>query len=253
MTTYQDLFNNMDTLSTIDPSTISQQDALASLFPGIPSLNPGMIDDWLAEELCKSGLITNSLDFTLGPEKQQEILAMLPHSPPISPPSSAMSNASLYTSSSQTCVAPKVPLFPEIKQESPKPAPVVTILPKSNLPRIAPRPATDIMVSRKPIVMPPMHSNKRRIDTTVDQDEIALKRQKNTDAARRSRLKKLVKMEQLESRVSDLESDNHRLTTRIAVLESEKTGLESKDVSLEERIRVLESQLAEAHKALTKV
>jgi hypothetical protein len=250
MTNYQDLFNNMDTLSTIDPSTISQQDALASLFPGIPSLNPGMIDDWLAEELCKSGLIANSLDFTLGLEKQ---LAMLPHSPPISPPNSAMSDSSSCISSKQPCVAPKVPLFPEIKQESPKPAPVVTILPKSNLPRIAPRPSADVMIPRTPIMMPPTNSNKRRVDNVVDQDEIALKRQKNTDAARRSRLKKLVKMEQLESRVSDLESDNHRLTTRIAVLESEKSGLESKDISLEERIRVLEAQLAEAHKALTKV
>jgi hypothetical protein len=248
MSTYQDLFTNMD---TIDPSTISQQDALASLFPGIPSLNPGMIDDWLAEELCKSGLLANSLDFTLGFEKQN---TMLPHSPPISPPNSAMSDSSSCISSKPSSVAPKVPLFPEIKQESPKPAPVVTILPKSNLPRIAPRPSTDIMVPpRTPIMMPPIQNKRRIIDNIADQDDITLKRQKNTDAARRSRLKKLVKMEQLESRVSDLESDNHRLTTRIAVLESEKSGLESKDVSLEERIRVLEAQLAEAHKALTKV
>jgi len=103
-----------------------------------------------------------------------------------------------------------------------------------------------------------MSQQKRRSDSmsgssAADQDEIALKRQKNTDAARRSRLKKLVKMEQLEQKVSDLEADNHHLTTRIAVLESEKSGLQLKDVSLEERIRVLEAQLAEAHRALTKV
>lgn len=245
MTTYQDIFNNMD-ISTIDPSTISsQQDVLSTLFPGMPSLNSTMIDDWLAEELAKSGVIANSLDFLSGTEKQQQdILAMLPHSPPFSP--NSMSDFS-------SC--PKTPctvsLFPDIVLK--KPAPVVTIMPRPcHLPRIAPRPTTQVATTTEPVT--PIL--KRRImETTVvvDQDEIALKRQKNTDAARRSRLKKLVKMEHLEQHVSELESDNHRLNTRIAVLESEKSGLESKDISLEDRIRVLEAQLSEAHKALTKV
>ncbi|KAI7897768.1 uncharacterized protein BX663DRAFT_527139 [Cokeromyces recurvatus] len=89
---------------------------------------------------------------------------------------------------------------------------------------------------------------KRKINET---DEAALKRQKNTDAARRSRLKKLIKMENLEKQVSELEGDNARLTTRVAVLESEKGALIEKDKTLEERIRTLEAQLAEAHRALT--
>lgn len=244
MTTYQDLFNNMDS-TTIDPSTISQQDALATLFPGIPSLNPNMIDDWLADELCKSGLIANSLDFLSGSDKQQDILAMLPYSPPFSP-----------TTSIATSDSPKTPcnvsLFPDIATV--KPTATVAILPKvaNILPRIAPRPTTTPMTVKEE----PAPILKRRItevSPVVDQDEIALKRQKNTDAARRSRLKKLVKMEHLEERVAELEADNHRLNTRIAVLESEKAGLESKDISMEDRIRVLEAQLAEAHKALTKV
>ncbi|ORX58247.1 hypothetical protein DM01DRAFT_1333905 [Hesseltinella vesiculosa] len=82
-------------------------------------------------------------------------------------------------------------------------------------------------------------------------EEVVLKRQKNTDAARRSRLKKLLKMEGLEGRVLELEADNAKLSTKIAVLESQKSVLESKDKGLEERIRTLEAQLAEAHKALT--
>lgn len=94
-------------------------------------------------------------------------------------------------------------------------------------------------------------ASKRKYVDEKESDDIALKRQKNTDAARRSRLKKLVKMEALEARVVELEADNTKLSTRIAVLESEKSGLESKDKSLEERIRTLEAQLAEAHKALT--
>jgi predicted nucleic acid-binding Zn-ribbon protein len=111
--------------------------------------------------------------------------------------------------------------------------------PKLVLPRIAPRPMESMTLS----------STKRKVEER--QDEIAIKRQRNTDAARRSRLKKMIKMESLEKRVQDLESENHGLSTRVAVLESEKAGLESKDHSLEERIRALENQLAEAHKALT--
>lgn len=243
MTAYQDLFNNMDP-TTIDPSAISQQDALATLFPGIPSLNSNMIDDWLADELCKSGLIANSLDFLSGSDKQQQhILATLP-SPPFSPTNTATTDSSKTLSN--------VSLFPDITTV--KPTGTVAIQPKavSILPRIAPRPTiAPIMVKEQPA--PVLKRRLTEVAPVVDQDEIALKRQKNTDAARRSRLKKLVKMEHLEERVADLEADNHRLNTRIAVLESEKAGLTSKDISMENRIRVLEAQLAEAHKALTKV
>lgn len=113
----------------------------------------------------------------------------------------------------------------------------------SKLPRIAPRPIHTADTNYISL------NSKRPSDAS--EDEIALKRQKNTDAARRSRLKKMLKMETLEKRVADLESENQTLTTRVAVLESEKSGLESKDQSLEERIRALEDQLAEAHRALT--
>lgn len=229
-------------LDTIDPSNLLQSSSSAlnaspeSFFPS----DCTSIDDWLADELCKEGLLANAMDFN--PEK---ILALLPHTPPISPP----------TSVKHEPASPSVSLFPEIAKQKP-------ILPKVNLPRIAPRPCPTVAITpMKPLVAASpvmMSQQKRRSDSicsssAADQDEIAQKRQKNTDAARRSRLKKLVKMEQLEQKVSDLETDNHLLTTRIAVLESEKSGLQMKDVSLEERIRVLEAQLSEAHRALTKV
>ncbi|KAL0144300.1 hypothetical protein V8B55DRAFT_1485395 [Mucor lusitanicus] len=208
-------------LDTIDPSNLLQPPSIAASSP--ESFFPNdcaSIDDWLADELCKEGLLANAMDFS--PEK---ILALLPHTPPISPP----------TSVKHEPASPNVPLFPEIAKQKP-------ILPKP-------------LVAASPVMM---SQQKRRSDSisggsTADQDEIALKRQKNTDAARRSRLKKLVKMEQLEQKVSDLEADNHHLTTRVAVLESEKIRFASKGCSLEERIRVLEAQLAEAHRALTKV
>ncbi|KAI8637880.1 hypothetical protein BD408DRAFT_423812 [Parasitella parasitica] len=232
--------NNSYYLDTIDPSNLLQSPnptaSPKSLFPN----DCTSIDDWLADELCKEGLLANAMDFD--PEK---ILALLPHTPPISPSSSVKHEPA----------SPRVPLFPEIAKQK-------LILPKVNLPRIAPRPCATLGAQNmKPLATagPVMMSQQKRRSDSVcsssaaDQDEITLKRQKNTDAARRSRLKKLVKMEQLEKKVSDLEADNSQLTTRIAVLESEKAGLQSKDVSLEERIKVLEAQLSEAHHALTKV
>jgi hypothetical protein len=164
-TTYQDIFNHME---TIDPSTLSQQqDALASLFPGIPSLNSTMIDDWLADELC----------------------------PSMSDHSSSVSQKT--TDSPKTPCHNHVSLFPEINNAEvtpvaivKQPAPVVTIMPKtSNLPRIAPRPSTTPMsTTTTPPVMMKEPTLKRKLmmepATVVDQDEQALKRQKNTDAAR---------------------------------------------------------------------
>ncbi|KAJ2161908.1 hypothetical protein GGF46_001099 [Coemansia sp. RSA 552] len=50
----------------------------------------------------------------------------------------------------------------------------------------------------------------------------AHKRQKNTDAARRSRMRKILRIETLEGRVSELESENARLARRIAELEADQ-------------------------------
>jgi hypothetical protein len=94
-------------------------------------------------------------------------------------------------------------------------------------------------------------SRKRESDITPG-DDAAVKRQKNTDAARRSRLRKVQKMDLLEHRVSELEKLNAGLLMRVAVLDSEKTNLRAKESSYETRIRNLEDQLAEAHKALAR-
>jgi len=89
-------------------------------------------------------------------------------------------------------------------------------------------------------------------DPLIVADELAMKRAKNTDAARRSRLRKAKKMEGLEKEVTELKTENIDLQTRIAVLESEKKGLESKNVEKESRVKMLEQQLAEAHERLIK-
>ena len=94
--------------------------------------------------------------------------------------------------------------------------------------------------------------NKKRAASPVEEsEEVVAKRAKNTDAARRSRLKKLVKLEGLEAKVSELEADKTRLTMRVAVLETEKTAHLVREAEQNARIAQLEAKLAEAHAALT--
>lgn len=94
--------------------------------------------------------------------------------------------------------------------------------------------------------------NKRRaLSPEEEQDEIVAKRAKNTDAARRSRMKKLIRLEGLEAKVSDLETAHNKMTLKVAILETEKTNFIAKEAEQNVRIAQLEAKLAEAHAALT--
>lgn len=99
----------------------------------------------------------------------------------------------------------------------------------------------------------PKKSKKRVLSPEERKEEVVAKRAKNTDAARRSRLKKLIRLEGLEAKVSDLESANSALNMKIAILETEKTGYLSKEAEQAARIDQLEAQLAEAHAALARI
>ncbi|KAG0330243.1 hypothetical protein BGZ99_007105 [Dissophora globulifera] len=94
-------------------------------------------------------------------------------------------------------------------------------------------------------------NKKRALSPEEEVDEIVAKRAKNTDAARRSRLKKLIRLESLEVKVSELESTNNRLNMKVAILETEKNGHLIKEAEQSARIAQLEAKLAEAHAALT--
>ncbi|KAL1920198.1 uncharacterized protein VTP21DRAFT_1344 [Calcarisporiella thermophila] len=82
------------------------------------------------------------------------------------------------------------------------------------------------------------------------EEKIARKRQRNTDAARRSRLRKALKMNTLEQRCSELEADNARLEMRLALLTTEKAGLETREREHAARVQKLEEQLTLAQRAL---
>ncbi|KAF9125588.1 hypothetical protein BGW39_007294 [Mortierella sp. 14UC] len=77
-----------------------------------------------------------------------------------------------------------------------------------------------------------------------EMDETALKRAKNTDAARRSRHKKLVKMEGLEQRVAELEVENSMFETKLNEVELERSLLADKDQMQQARIQELERMLS---------
>ncbi|KAI8364905.1 hypothetical protein BD560DRAFT_402349, partial [Blakeslea trispora] len=79
---------------------------------------------------------------------------------------------------------------------------------------------------------------------------LELKRQRNTDAARRSRQRKANKMAFLETQVSMLKKDNNRLRLKVAVLESEVSYAAEKEQMSMQRVLELEAQLANAHQQL---
>lgn len=76
------------------------------------------------------------------------------------------------------------------------------------------------------------------------------KRQSNTAAARRSRLKKANMMENLETKVNSLQTNNERLRVKLAVLETEVNFASDKEQRKRQRVLDLEIQLAMAHKKL---
>lgn len=71
-------------------------------------------------------------------------------------------------------------------------------------------------------------------------DEESLKRLRNTHAARRSRLKKFLKVEFLEKQVAALQAENSKLVLRTAVLDSEKHSMLAKEQEYLRRIKHLE-------------
>ncbi|CAO3650887.1 unnamed protein product [Cunninghamella blakesleeana] len=75
-------------------------------------------------------------------------------------------------------------------------------------------------------------------DGTLDED--ALKRRKNTHAARKSRLKKLLHIEHLEQQIHQLQAENAKLVLNNAVLESDKKSFLAKEIEYKKRIKYLE-------------
>ncbi|KAI9257899.1 hypothetical protein BY458DRAFT_518467 [Sporodiniella umbellata] len=80
--------------------------------------------------------------------------------------------------------------------------------------------------------------------------EVVLKRQRNTDSARRSRQRKAQRIETLESRVQELKSENNALSVKVAVLESKVEHITEREQTNRSRVQELEAQLAAVHRQL---
>ncbi|ORX95637.1 hypothetical protein K493DRAFT_314906 [Basidiobolus meristosporus CBS 931.73] len=93
-------------------------------------------------------------------------------------------------------------------------------------------------------------SNKRAYSEDISED-VTAKRKRNTEAARRSRQRKVQRLNELDKRTEELLAENTCLSTKIAILESEKEHQRQKDLELRIRIQTLENQLSEAHRLLT--
>jgi len=81
--------------------------------------------------------------------------------------------------------------------------------------------------------------------TTPILDERSLKRQRNTEAARKSRARKVARLQGLAQRVEELEKENQKQHTRIAVLENEKEGWMQREREHQAKIEWLERTLLE--------
>ncbi|KAI8148647.1 hypothetical protein BJV82DRAFT_592815 [Fennellomyces sp. T-0311] len=214
-----------------------------------PSVDP-LFDDWLVQDALDSPSSSPCIKQEEAPTCSSpacaEPLALSYPSPGLSSTSSSPQSTSSVVASPEQHIQD---LFGGLAT-NPLTAALAALMSAAAVQQI---PKSRPVMDQPPISAPKVTKRKRasESDTPLSpQDEAAIKRQKNTDAARRSRLKKVLKMEALETRVSELEKVNSNLVLRVAVLDSEKSGLRSKESSYEQRIKMLESQLAEAHKAL---
>ncbi|KAF7727578.1 hypothetical protein EC973_007339 [Apophysomyces ossiformis] len=224
-------------------------------------LDPHTIDDWLEVDLRESGLLPNDKS-----DKNQYVPIDPQDRMPLTPQSEC-SMSPLKTGSSleeitQRRMSPAdIMKASQVLHTNPQLASLLKALSllgsiqRSSNTVTSHHIDTASAIKQQPAKTPtkrarnPEDDNKQPIDLL---DQQAIKRQKNTDAARRSRLRKVLKMEALERRVRELEVDNERLLLHIAVAESERSAAISKEQRNRERVSQLESQLAEAHKALMK-
>ncbi|KAJ9071962.1 hypothetical protein DSO57_1032069 [Entomophthora muscae] len=154
-------------------------------------------------------------------------------SSPAPTPASAQSTASPPSSLSTASVSPVLAPLPKPVS---KPSPVKS---KS-------QPSQSAKRTREPTVFDEDFEND---PIRPGEDMVARKRRQNTMAARRSRMRKVAKLEDLERTVSQLEKDKIQLETRLAVMESEKLNANQRAQENLDRIRTLEAQLLEAYKS----
>ncbi|KAG1152082.1 hypothetical protein G6F37_009885 [Rhizopus arrhizus] len=216
-------------------------------------MNFDTLDDWLENDLQESGLLTVNPEPLSKNSKLTTPSQVLMASPPISEctprldPLSDISTPAMKYEPLTPIDTPKVESKGDMTPTTP-PIDVQSFIKALALLGSAQQQNNDMEVVIN-------DNNKRErsesLDKTLSHEELlALKRQRNTDAARRSRQRKAIKMEALEKKVLELEIANERLRLRAAIAESNKASIEAKEKSSKVRILELERQLANAHRIL---
>ncbi|KAG0380706.1 hypothetical protein BGX24_006039 [Mortierella sp. AD032] len=224
-----------------------QQAAAALNIPWSKSLETAV----LAQSLLASIQMPTSIKPSVAP------LSPAPQSPPV-----------LLPKQTERAISPAAPVMsaPIAEQRAPSlapatPRPSLSILSSSQTPvpgmsvtattyksayRSASIPHSSLKRSRETSEPPSVLDGK----DVNEMDETALKRAKNTDAARRSRHKKLVRMEGLEQRVAELEVENSMFETKLNEVELERSLLADKDQMQQARIQELERMLSTVREKL---
>ncbi|KAI9193533.1 uncharacterized protein BJ171DRAFT_171516 [Polychytrium aggregatum] len=114
-------------------------------------------------------------------------------------------------------------------------------------PELNPTAKTSCLASKRPLNSSDCSLSS---DDASSLDPVVAKRIKNTEAARRSRQRKIQRLDSLEHQVSLLENDKSQLQIRLAVLENERHSWAAREQEYVSRIQHLEAQLAESHRAM---
>ncbi|ORZ31916.1 hypothetical protein BCR44DRAFT_1441331 [Catenaria anguillulae PL171] len=93
-------------------------------------------------------------------------------------------------------------------------------------------------------------SNKPSLaDDPIKQARAAAKRQRNTDAARRSRLRRNKRLDELEVRVHELEGRNRELRLRAAVAQADREACQAKEREMKARVAFLEEKMLQVYQS----
>ncbi|KAI9332013.1 hypothetical protein DFJ73DRAFT_66281 [Zopfochytrium polystomum] len=124
--------------------------------------------------------------------------------------------------------------------------PLTTLIDPSGINIPAPQPPPSLQSDSSP------RGQKRSSDSATDEeDHVTLKRIKNTEAARRSRARKVARLQSLENEVCRLERDKANMSSELHKMKAERDSSLRRESDLKRRVEQLENQLFFERKART--
>jgi hypothetical protein len=210
----------------------------SSLFPTQPAEATQEFDAWFESINKELSMKSNQekVDYYSQPQLAQYPFEMEMPEMPLSEYSSPFSMGSPVESAASSTLCPDV----DLKSLSYTPAAPIA---KKNAPK------TNITVE---YVSRPSKANNVKRSSPEDPitAEVALKRQKQNEAARRCRQKRLSQLQECQQKVEQVEKEKFDLSVRLAVLEKEKEAWILKEQEMNMRMEKLRAQLDQSHHTL---